>query len=68
MTNRELYKRSELFIKSLLKKELPEDAEIFLFGSRARKDNGKYSDIDIGIISKKMDKKTLIKITERIKA
>jgi len=46
-----LYQKSENYLKELLKQQLPENSQYFLFGSRARGDNGKMADIDIGIIA-----------------
>jgi len=59
-----LYKKSEDFLKKLLIETLPEDSEIFLFGSRAAGDHSWNSDIDIGVVAEKLDYKTIVKIKE----
>jgi len=41
-----LYKKSEDFLKKILKENLPGDSKIFLFGSRAVSEQSKSSDID----------------------
>ena len=61
-----LYKRSEDFLKKILKENLPVDSKIFLFGSRAVSEQSKSSDIDIGVMSGKLDRKMIIKIKEII--
>lgn len=63
---RKLYKKSEDFLKKLLKEQLPEGSKIFLFGSRAGDDHSRSSDIDIGVIANNLDKKVIIKIKETI--
>ena len=43
------------------------DVKVVLFGSRARRDNNLYSDVDIGIIpGRNFDRKKLILLRERI--
>jgi len=64
MTTEELYIKSENFIRELLKKILPEDSKYFLFGSRAIGNFSFDSDIDIGVISGKLEPKTTIQIRE----
>ena len=66
MTYQKLYKKSEDFLKELLKQNLPADSRFFLFGSRAMGDYSKSSDIDIGVMSENLDKKTIFKIKEII--
>lgn len=66
LSYQQLYKKSEDFLKKLLKKKLPADSTIFLFGSRTKKNHSKSSDIDIGVISEKLDKKAIINIKENI--
>lgn len=66
LTYEALYKKSEDFLKKILKENLPEDSKIFLFGSRAVKEQSKSSDIDIGVMSGKLDRKMIIKIKEII--
>ncbi len=48
-------------IKSCIKKYFPE-AKIFIFGSRAKETNRKFSDIDIAIKTSKINSKLLAKI------
>ena len=66
LSYQQLYKKSEDFLKKLLNEKLPVDSSIFLFGSRTKKDHSKSSDIDIGVISEKLDKKTIMNIKETI--
>ena len=66
ITYQKLYKKSEDFIKRLLIENLPAGSKIFLFGSRAKGDSSKSSDIDVGVMSGNLDKKTIIKIKEII--
>lgn len=61
-----LYKKSEDFLKKILKENLPGDSKIFLFGSRAVRKQSKSSDIDIGVMSGKLDRKMIVKIKEII--
>jgi predicted nucleotidyltransferase len=63
---RQLYEKSEDFLKKLLKENLPADSRIFLFGSRAAGGHSRSSDIDIGVISENLDKKVIIKLKEII--
>lgn len=50
----------------IIKTKAPK-AKVYLFGSRSRGDNTKYSDIDIAIEeSKKINSKTFIEIQEEI--
>ncbi len=49
-----------------MKEKLPEDSQYFLFGSRAKGINSKFSDIDIGVTSvRELDNK-IIEIKELI--
>jgi len=66
MTYHKLYKKSEDFLKKLLKQNLPADSKFFLFGSRAMGEHSKSSDIDIGVMSENLDNKTILKIKEII--
>ena len=66
LTYQDLYKRSEDYLKELLKDNLPADSKVFLFGSRAKGDQSKSSDIDIGVISGKLNRKLIIKLKEII--
>ena len=53
----------ELVLKKLEKSNI----KVYLFGSRARGDASKYSDVDLGLISKdKIDNKTLSELKEII--
>ncbi len=61
-----LYEKSEYFLRKLMIKNLPEDSKIFLFGSRAEGNHSRSSDIDIGVISKKLDEKMIVKLKEII--
>ena len=61
-----LYKKSEDFLKKILKENLPGDSKIFLFGSRAVSEQSKSSDIDIGVMPGKLDSKVIVKIKEII--
>jgi len=65
-TYEKFYKKCEDFLKTLLKENLPENSQVFLFGSRARGDNSRNADIDIGVLSPKIDSKIIIKIREII--
>lgn len=48
MTNLDLEERHQEFVKTSIKKFLP-DAKIFIFGSRTKGTALKYSDVDIAI-------------------
>ena len=51
MTNMQSIKTAE-DLKSFLKEYFKDsDVEVYLFGSRARRDNGIFSDFDIGIVT-----------------
>lgn len=54
--------------KEIILKELQAyDCKIFLFGSRATKNNHRFSDMDIGVIpGKNFDAKILFSITEKL--
>ena len=56
-----LEKEFIFLIKNCVKKYLPE-AQIFIFGSRAKKTNRQFSDIDIAIRSTKINSTALAKI------
>lgn len=49
MKRAELIATSEAFIRDELRKHLPRDASVYLFGSRARKDARWNSDYDIWV-------------------
>ncbi len=66
LTYQALYKKTEDFLKKILKENLPGDSKIFLFGSRAASEQSKSSDIDIGVMSGKLDRKMIVKIKEII--
>ncbi len=66
MDTKDLYLKSEKFIKGLLLEKLPVDSKIFLYGSRASGKYGFASDLDIGIISDNLDNRKLIEIKELI--
>lgn len=66
ITTEQLYKKSEDFLKQLLKQKLGPDSQIFLFGSRAAGDFSRSSDVDIGVISPNLDRKTIIHLKEII--
>lgn len=66
ITTEQLYQKSEDFLKQLLKQNLGQDSHIFLFGSRAAGDFSRSSDVDIGVISDNLDRKTIIKLKEII--
>lgn len=63
---RDLYQKSESFLKKILREYLPQGSKIFLFGSRAMGNNSKSADIDIGVMSNRLDRKLIIKIKEII--
>ena len=66
LTYQALYKKSEDFLKKILKENLPGGSKIFLFGSRAMGEQSKSSDIDIGVMSGELDRKMIFKIKEII--
>ena len=66
LTYEALYKKSEDFLKKILKENLPGGSKIFLFGSRAMGEQSKSSDIDIGVMSGELDRKMIFKIKEII--
>lgn len=49
MTRQELIDRSEAYIRQLLKAHIPEQARVYLYGSRARRDHRWNSDYDLWI-------------------
>jgi len=62
-----LYRRSERYLKKLLRENLPEGSRIFLFGSRAKGNFTRGSDIDIGVMAGSViDPKLLVKLIEII--
>ncbi|MFK5948773.1 MAG: CinA family protein, partial [Methylococcales bacterium] len=62
-----LYQKSEIYLKQLLKDKLPQNTQIFLFGSRAKGTAGGMADIDIGVLSESVvAKKILNDIKETI--
>jgi predicted nucleotidyltransferase len=62
-----LYRRSERYLKKLLRDNLPMGSKIFLFGSRARGNFTRGSDIDIGVMAGSIiDPKLLVKLSEII--
>lgn len=53
------------FIKQTVYKYLPADYKVFIFGSRARGTNRKYSDVDIGLKGpQKISLKTIFRLKE----
>jgi uncharacterized protein len=68
MSNSEenLARKSEAFLKQLLLKKLPDDSQVFLFGSRAKGDAGFASDFDIGIVSDNLDPMILVELADII--
>jgi predicted nucleotidyltransferase len=53
------------WIKKILTIFLPEGSKVFVFGSRARGDYKKYSDLDLAILSKEpIQSETLLQIQE----
>jgi len=66
MTSEQLYRKSIKYLKKLLKEKLPEESQFFLFGSRAKGTNSKFSDIDIGVITNKDIEDIIIEIKEII--
>lgn len=58
----------ESIAKKIVLKELKNsDCKVFLFGSRATKENHRFSDMDIGIIAgKKFNKKILFVLKEKL--
>lgn len=60
--NRTPFKKDyEAIAKEIILKELhASDCRIFLFGSRARKDNHRFSDMDIGILPGKSFKEKFL--------
>lgn len=63
-----LYKKALKLLKNMVKDAFKgSDVEIVLFGSRARGDYAKTSDIDIGILPRgKINKKKLILLREKL--
>lgn len=49
MTRQELINQSEAYIRLLLKENIPAQARVYLYGSRARHDNRWNSDYDLWI-------------------
>lgn len=49
MTRQELINRSEAYIRLLLKAHIPAQAQVYLYGSRSRRDNRWNSDYDLWI-------------------
>jgi predicted nucleotidyltransferase len=49
MTRQELINRSEAYIRRLLKEHIPPQANVYLYGSRSRRDHRWNSDFDIWI-------------------
>lgn len=49
MTRQELINQSEAFIRLLLKKHIPPQARVYLYGSRSRRNNRWNSDYDLWI-------------------
>jgi len=66
LTYETLYKQCEEYLIKLLKENLPKDSKAFLFGSRARGDCSRNSDIDIGILAGNLDNKIIVKMKEII--
>jgi uncharacterized protein len=68
MSNSEedLARKSEAFLKQLLLEKLPDDSQVFLFGSRAKGDAGFASDFDIGIVSDNLDPMILVELADII--
>ncbi len=67
--NRTLFKTDfEALAKEIILKELNDfDCKIFLFGSRATKENHRFSDMDIGIIpGKKFNEKIFSFIADKL--
>lgn len=62
----DLVRISEEFLKQLLFKKLPDDSQVFLFGSRAKGDAGFASDFDIGIVSETLDPMILMELADII--
>ena len=58
----------EALAKSIILEGLKDsDCKVFLFGSRATKDNHRFSDMDIGIIpGKNLDEKILFELREKL--
>jgi Predicted nucleotidyltransferases len=65
MNRQELTRFSEDYIRSLLKKYLPENTPVYLFGSRARNDARWNSDYDLWV-NADIDRLTLMRITNDI--
>ncbi len=70
MNRQELAQLSEAYIKQLLKKHLPKDSTVYLYGSRARHDERWNSDYDLWIdaqwIDEKIAQKTLAEISDEL--
>lgn len=49
MTRQELISRSESYIRQVLREHIPSQAQIYLYGSRAKGDNRWNSDYDLWI-------------------
>jgi len=65
-SNSQLYDKSIDYIKSILRKYLSANSQVYLFGSRANNTATKQSDIDIGIIDSNLDRRTIVKIKTEI--
>lgn len=64
MTRQELINRSEAYIRLLLKEHIPSQARVYLYGSRARRDNRWNSDYDLWIDAD-MSRKLIAEMTDQ---
>ncbi len=65
MNAEELYNKSIDYIKEELKKMLPPDTCVYLYGSSARGDRGHSSDIDIAIESKNINSRLIAELCDK---
>jgi len=65
MTRQELINRSEACIRQMLRANLPPQAHVYLYDSRARRDNRWNSDYDLWIDAD-ISRRTLAELNEQI--
>ena len=65
MNRQELISQSEDYIRQLIKDRIPSQARVYLYGSRARRDNRWNSDYDLWIDAY-ISRRVIAGITERL--
>lgn len=65
MTRQELINQSETYIRLLLKKFIPSQSRVYLYGSRSRRDNRWNSDYDLWIDGD-ISRKAIVEITDQL--